>query len=242
VSRIVIPTVESARLSKRAQAADGRIVEAGHWFFCRIEGRRRIGKTTLLGHLARSSDHLSSQLIYMQTPDSDERDVEATLRRSLSEADREDVRALADTVIDFPSIAAAIGELCRAGMVVVLDEFQYFTRAALSPFNSFLQAEGDKLRSAGLNRGGLFVLGSLHSEMSALLEHKAAPLYGRITAQLKLDHWDFQDLMSVFRSQFLYMDQFSRLAWRAGSSRRAAARPNHRSRRGPHAARYRDSR
>jgi hypothetical protein len=30
---------------------------------------------------------------------------------------------------------------------------------------------------------------------------KAAPLYGRITAQLKLDHWDFQDLMSVFRSQ-----------------------------------------
>ena len=60
-------------------------------------------------------------------------------------------------------------------------KFQYFTRAALSPFNSFLQAEVDKLRSAGLNRGGLFVLGSLHSEMSALLEDKAAPLYGRIT-------------------------------------------------------------
>jgi uncharacterized protein len=177
-----------------------RIVEAGRWFFCRIEGRRRIGKTTLLGHLARSSD-LSSQLIYMQTPNSDERDVAATLRRSLGEADREDVRGLADAVIDFPTMAAAIGQLCRAGMVVVLDEFQYFTRAALSPFNSFLQAEVDKLRSAGLNRGGLFVLGSLHSEMSALLEDKAAPLYGRITAQLKLDHWDFQDLMSVFRSQ-----------------------------------------
>jgi hypothetical protein len=178
-----------------------RIVEAGRWFFCRIEGRRRIGKTTLLGHLARSSDDLSSQLIYMQTPNSDERDVAATLRRSLSEADREDVRALADSVIDFPTMAAAIAELCRAGMVVVLDEFQYFTRAALSPFNSFLQAEVDKLRSAGLNRGGLFVLGSLHSEMSALLEDKAAPLYGRITAQLKLDHWDFHDLMSVFQSQ-----------------------------------------
>jgi uncharacterized protein len=158
-----------------------RIVEAGRWFFCRIEGRRRIGKTTLLGHLARSSDDLSSQLIYMQTPNSDERDVAATFRRSLSETDHEAVRVLADTVIDFPTMAAAIGELCRSGMVVVLDEFQYFTRAALSPFNSFLQAEVDKLRSAGLNRGGLFVLGSLHSEMSALLEDKAAPLYGRIT-------------------------------------------------------------
>src|SRR5689334_1881418 len=128
-----------------------RIVEAGRWFFCRIEGRRRIGKTTLLGHLARSSDDLSSQLIYMQTPNSDERDVAATLRRSLSEADREDVRALADRVIDFPTMAVVIGELCRAGMVVVLDEFQYFTRAALNPFNSFLQAEVDKLRNAGLN-------------------------------------------------------------------------------------------
>ena len=39
-----------------------RIVEAGRWFFCRIEGRRRIGKTTLLAQLARSSDDLSSRL------------------------------------------------------------------------------------------------------------------------------------------------------------------------------------
>jgi uncharacterized protein len=178
-----------------------RIIEAGRWFFCRIEGRRRIGKTALLSHLARSSDELSSQLVYMQTPDSDERDVAATFRRSLSEADREDVKALADRVIDFPTMATAIGELCQAGMIVVLDEFQYFTRAALHPFNSFLQAEVDQLRNIGLNRGGLFVLGSLHSQMSALLEDKSAPLYGRITAQLKLDHWDFQDLMSVFRSQ-----------------------------------------
>ena len=118
----------------------------------------------------------------MQTPDSDERDVAATVRRGLSEADREDVRELANTVIDFQTMAAAIGELCRAGMVVVLDEFQYFTRATLHPFNSFLQAEVDKLRGAGLNRGGLFVIGSLHPEMSALLEDKATPLYGRITA------------------------------------------------------------
>lgn len=176
------------------------IIEAG-WFFCRIEGRRRIGKTTLLEHLARSGKDLSSRLIYTQIPDSDERDVAATFRRSLSEADRENVRELAATVIDFQTMAVAIGKLCRAGMVVVLDEFQYFTRAALSPFNSFLQAEVDKLRSAGLKHGGLFVLGSLHSEMSALLEDKAAPLYGRITAQLKLDHWDFQDLMCIFRIQ-----------------------------------------
>lgn len=118
-----------------------RVIEAGHWFFCRIEGRRRIGKTTLLGQLAGQSDDFGSKLIYMQTPDSDERDVAATLRRSLAESDRDEARALTNSVVDFPSMAAAIGELCRAGMVVVLDEFQYFTRSALRHFNSFLQAE-----------------------------------------------------------------------------------------------------
>lgn len=40
-----------------------RVIEAGSWFFCRVEGRRRIGKTTLLGQLARQSDDLSSKLI-----------------------------------------------------------------------------------------------------------------------------------------------------------------------------------
>jgi hypothetical protein len=137
----------------------------------------------------------------MQTPDSDERDVAATFRQSLSESDRSEAKEAASKVIGFPTMALAIGDLCRAGLVVVLDEFQYFTRAALRPFNSFLQAEVDKLRNASLDRGGLFVLGSLHSDMSALLEDKSAPLYGRITAQLRLDHWDFEDLMNVFRNQ-----------------------------------------
>ena len=177
-----------------------RVVSSGRWFFCRIEGRRRIGKTTLLSQLAAQNDDLASKLLYMQTPDSDERDVAATFRRSLSESDNEVARATASTVVDFQSMASAIGALSAAGMVIVMDEFQYFTRAKLQPFNSFLQAEIDQLRGRNLDRGGLFVLGSLHSEMSALLEDKAAPLYGRITAQLKLDHWDFEDLLTVFRS------------------------------------------
>ena len=34
--------------------------------------------------------------------------------------------------------------------------------------------------------------------MDALLDDKAAPLYGRLTAQRSLDHWDFEDLLAVF--------------------------------------------
>lgn len=178
-----------------------RIIEARRWFFCRIEGRRRIGKTSLLSQLARLDYDLASKLVYMQVPDSDERDVAITFRRSLFECERKEARALAASVVDFPSMAAAIGQLCVAGLVIVLDEFQYFTRAKLHPFNSHLQAQVDQLRDAHLDRGGLFVLGSLQSDMSALLDDRAAPLFGRISAQIKLDHWDFCDLMAMFRSQ-----------------------------------------
>lgn len=178
-----------------------RIVESGRWFFCRIEGRRRIGKTSLLGELARQDSALAERLVYMQVPDSDERDVAYTFAQSLSGSDHEQARTLAASVINFATMAAAIAKLCRAGFIVVLDEFQYFTRNKLHSFNSFLQAEVDKLRGAGLEHGGLFVLGSLQSEMNALLNDKRAPLYGRITAQIRLEHWDFEDLLSVFASQ-----------------------------------------
>lgn len=44
-----------------------RIVQAKRWFFCRIEGRRRIGKTTLLSQLARESDALDDSHDAAQT-------------------------------------------------------------------------------------------------------------------------------------------------------------------------------
>lgn len=178
-----------------------RIVAAGRWFFCRIEGRRRIGKTSLLSELARQDADLGNRLIYMQVPDSDERDVAYTFAQSLGSSGHELAQSLAASVSNFPTMAAAIGQLCAAGLIVVLDEFQYFTRSTLRPFNSFLQAEVDKLRGAQLKHGGLVVLGSLQSEMNALLDDGSAPLYGRVTAQIRLDHWDFEDLLSVFASQ-----------------------------------------
>ncbi|HTY49255.1 MAG TPA: hypothetical protein VMB48_06155, partial [Steroidobacteraceae bacterium] len=110
-------------------------------------------------------------------------------------------RSLADSIVDFRSMARAIGSLCRDGALVVLDEFQFFTRAKLRPFTSHLQSEVDQLRMANLKRGGLLVLGSIQMEMAALLEDNSAPLYGRTTEKMHLDHWDFEDLLSVFRHQ-----------------------------------------
>jgi len=175
-----------------------KLVHGPAWFFCRIQGRRRIGKTTLLRELSKSDGTLLARMVYMQIPDSDERDVAASFRRTLNDCESPFANSLADSVVDFSSMALAIGDLCRDGLVVVLDEFQYFTAPKLRPFNSFLQEQVDRLRET--HKGGLFVLGSLQSEMSALLDDKGAPLFGRLTATIELQHWDFEDLTSVYRA------------------------------------------
>ena len=175
-----------------------QLVHGPAWFFCRIQGRRRIGNTTLLRELSKSDGTLLTRMVYMQIPDSDERDVAASFRRTLSDCESPFANSLADSVVDFNSMASAIGDLCRDGLVVVLDEFQYFTAPKLRPFNSFLQEQVDRLRET--HKGGLFVLGSLQSEMSALLDDKGAPLFGRLTATIELQHWDFEDLTSVYRA------------------------------------------
>jgi uncharacterized protein len=175
------------------------LVSRGRWFFARVQGRRRIGKTELLRHLARSDAKLDASLVYMQVPDSDERDVVSTFRRALRECDNPWIRAVEPSVTDFLTMARAIGQLCRRGAIVVLDEFQYFVRPTLYPFNSFLQAEVDALRDT--TQGGLFVLGSLQTEMTALLADRSAPLYGRATELFNVEHWDFEDLLQVFVAQ-----------------------------------------
>ncbi|MGO4328912.1 ATP-binding protein [Cupriavidus sp. 2TAF22] len=175
-----------------------RIVHGPNWFFCRIQGRRRIGKTTLLRELSKSEPSLLARMVYMQIPDSDERDVAAGFRRALEDCESEIANALAPQVTDFASMAGVIGLLCRRGLIVVLDEFQYFTEGRLYAFNSFLQEQVDRLRDT--QGGGLFVLGSLQSEMSALLDDKGAPLFGRLTATIDLQHWDFEDLIEVYRA------------------------------------------
>lgn len=177
------------------------LLQQPRWFFCRIQGRRRIGKTTLLRELTRDNEALAEHLFYVQIPDSDQADVAGQFRRALEDSVSTTVQALANKVHDFASMARAIAKMNSAGIIVVLDEFQYFTSSKLTAFNSFLQAEVDVLRES--KRGGLFVLGSLQSEMSALLDDAAAPLFGRLTHSFRLDHWDFEDLLAVYRDQGL---------------------------------------
>lgn len=175
------------------QAEIEKILSSGRWFFCAISGRRRIGKTTLIQRALLSRPDITP--FYFQVPDSDERGVVQAFQDSLEDsgAPQRDVRKFFRT---FRDMAEMIAEMCHDGMIVVIDEFQYFHRKALSSFTSYLQAEVDKLRDT--RKGGLFVLGSIHTEMTAILEDRASPLFNRVTHRIEVEHWDFTTLFEMF--------------------------------------------
>ncbi len=164
------------------------------WFFAKITGRRRIGKTSLVQQaMARSG---RDRVLYIQVPDSDPAGVLATARDFY---DLFQVPGARPT--DLRSLAQDIARLVKAGWVVALDEFQYFHRKALYEFTSHLQFEVDQLAArASTVTGGLIVLGSIHTEMAALLEDRAAPLFNRITDELDVGHLDIASLLELLRS------------------------------------------
>ena len=163
------------------------ILSRNRWFFVKVTGRRRIGKTTLIQRALQGSGR--RKVFYFQTPDSAAagvlsavHDAFETFRLTEQEAPRP--RTLRD-------LAKTIGTLVRAGFTVAIDEFQYFHRKVLAEFCSHLQAEVDRLVAPGqVVTGGLIVLGSIHTEVTSLLEDRDAPLYNRATNALQLSHLD----------------------------------------------------
>ncbi len=99
-------------------------------------------------------------------------------------------------------LAKLIEALARGGFIVVLDEFQYFNRKPHAEFCSLLQASVDRLTAdAAVVKGGLIVLGSIHTEMAALLEDRSAPLYNRITNAIELTHLEVGSVVEIVREQ-----------------------------------------
>ena len=172
------------------------ILSRGRWFFIKISGRRRIGKTTLIQQALQEAGN--QQVYYVQIPDSGEAGVISAVNDAL------DTFAVPQDRYPRPRNPAELAKLLEAlaadGYVVVLDEFQYFNRKAFEGFCSLLQASVDRLAAkAGQVKGGLVVLGSIHTEMAALLEERSAPLYNRVTDTLELGHLDIASVLAILR-------------------------------------------
>lgn len=173
-----------------------RIVSRGRWFFVQIHGRRRIGKTTLIQQALAGA---ARPAFYVQIPDSAPTGVLSAFRDALETfAVPASVTAAPQSPLGF---ARSVGALVRAGYIVALDEFQYFNRKHLFEFNSHLQQVVDELaRPHASVPGGLFVLGSIHTEMEALLEDRRAPLYGRVTDTIAVGHLEISAVLEILRA------------------------------------------
>lgn len=172
----------------------GDVLGRRRWFFVRLTGRRRIGKTTLVQQaLQRSPDR---PVFYVQVPDSAPAGVLSAVHDAMETFGLPpDQFPRPDSLLAF---ARTVGQLASSGYVVALDEFQYFSRKHLSEFTSHLQATVDGLSSrADSVPGGLIVLGSLHAELVALLEDRDAPLYNRTTDHLELPHLDISSVLAI---------------------------------------------
>lgn len=172
------------------------ILARRRWFFVRVSGRRRIGKTALIQQALRLVS--ADRVLYVQIPDSAPAGVLSAVADAMDtfRIDAQQFRR-PTTLLE---LARTIGALARAGVIVALDEFQYFSRKVLHEFTSYLQAVVDELsRDAANVPGGLFVLGSLHTELVALLEDRDAPLYNRTTDHIELDHLDIASILAILR-------------------------------------------
>ncbi len=170
------------------------ILGRDRWFFARITGRRRIGKTTLVQRALEQVSH--SRIFYVQIPDSAPAGVLSAVRDAMDTFD------LPDSTFPRPQslleLARTVERLAEDGYIVAIDEFQYFSRKPLFEFTSHLQARVDALSArADQVRGGLIVLGSLHADMVALLDDRSAPLFNRTTDHLELRHLDISSVLGI---------------------------------------------
>ncbi len=171
------------------------ILKRNRWFFAKITGRRRIGKTRLIQQALGASG--GRPVFYVQIPDSAPSGVMAAVDDAI-EAFQID-RGKFGNPRNLLDLAKFISGLAQAGYIIALDEFQYFNRTKLKEFCSYLQNEVDQLSSkADSVKGGLFVLGSIHTEMMAILEERSAPLYNRVTDEVAVSHWEISSLLQIF--------------------------------------------
>ena len=173
-----------------------RLLARGNFFFCSISGRRRIGKTSLIQEALKRRGS-ARKAVYAQIPDSDERGVIQVFEDAIEDTFSDQAFAR-KACANFSDIAMLLQVLWSRGYIAAIDEFQYFHRKSLSAFLSHLQSNIDKTR-ATTTGGGLFALGSIHTEMTAVLEDKSSPLFNRVTDRIQITHWDFETLFEMFR-------------------------------------------
>lgn len=169
---------------KRELEILGKRYASKQFEFIAVYGRRRVGKTTLINEFCKSKKTVS----FLSTRESKEiiiREFCSLLHSSLC----------SDTIIpsfsDFSSLFSYYDQYINDGLIIVIDEFPYMAesdKAISSILQKFIDTSWKKKNIT------LILCGSSMSFMEEQVLNEKAPLYGRVTAQLKLEAFSLQDM------------------------------------------------
>lgn len=159
--------------------------------FAVIYGRRRVGKTALINEFSRDKDTIFFT------------GVETNAKQNLENFSRCIMEYQTGFAVDssFASFQAALEYVFQLAqkkrLVLVIDEYPYVARASKS-FASTLQLLIDKNKDS--SKLFLILCGSSMSYMEDNVLAYKAPLYGRRTAQLKIQPFDFFESCRYFEN------------------------------------------
>ncbi len=174
----------------REVEALNRLYKSDKFEFVVIYGRRRIGKTALVNHFIDEKE-----AIYFMGVESNEKQNLENFSKSIIEF-RSGIQA--DTT--FSSYQAALEYVFKLAenerVILAIDEYPYVARASGS-LASTLQMLIDKYKDN--SKLMLILCGSSMSYMEDHVLAYKAPLYGRRTAQMKIEPFDFDECCTYLR-------------------------------------------
>ena len=168
-----------------------KLYNSGKFEFVVIYGRRRVGKTALINHFIDDK-----QAIYFMG-------VESNAKQNLENFSRNIMEYTSGISAEtsFLSFQAALETVFRLSqkerLILVTDEYPYVARASRS-LASTLQMLIDRYKDH--SKLMLILCGSSMSYMEDHVLAYKAPLYGRRTAQIKLNPFDFEEVCHYFQN------------------------------------------
>ena len=167
------------------------LYNSGKFEFVVLYGRRRVGKTALINHFIGGKN-----AIYFMG-------VESNAKQNLENFSKSIIEYASGIAADtsFASFQAALEAVFQLSekerVILVIDEYPYVARASKS-LASTLQLLIDKYKDQ--SKLMLILCGSSMSYMEDHVLAYKAPLYGRRTAQIKLQPFDFVETCRYFKS------------------------------------------
>ena len=186
---------------EREVAALDRLYESNKFEFAVIYGRRRVGKTALINHFIDNKE-----AIYFMGVESNEKQNLENFSKSIIE-----YSSGIEAKTSFLSFQAALEYVFklseRKRLILVIDEYPYVARSSKS-LASTLQLLIDKYKDT--SQLMLILCGSSMSYMEDEVLAYKSPLYGRRTAQMKIQPFSFEETCRCFKN---FSDEDKALAY-----------------------------